>query len=290
MKRIEYKHDFFENAMTAMVKYLVMLYQPFSNVVGQNTIVGFVNSGDEKFLQDMILSGNQYDYTPRCSLVMIGLTEQRGDRSNKNTYGKFQAKNLDNKKIENYSAQYRRVPIDVSIEAEMVFTNIFEYLTFVEIYLMMTDEYHSFNFWHGGNVYNAILELPEIAEPTINTEFGINSDTRQWKMVLNYNLKTQFPAFKIYGIAGTNFVGNNDYRVIHPNQGMNVDDGGIITTGTNPNDPNTPNSSGEAGAGSDGTIVQVMEKIIHNTTVGDSEGALYEPTITQIITKNNTDE
>lgn len=270
MKKIDFKHDFYENALTATVKYLVMLFQPFANQVKQPVVVGFINLGDEKFTSDMIIAKKDYDFTPRCTLDLGGFSEQRGDLSNKNTYGNFEAINLDTNKIEHYSAKMQRKPIDVVINAELVFSNVFEYMTFLELYLMLTDEYHSFIFYHAGKKHEAILELPEFQDSETNTTFGLNSETRQRKMVLTFNLKTQFPAYRIYGLGGTNFVGNNDYN----DDSGNTGDGG----GGKP--------TGEAGNGNDGgNIVYPMDTIIHNIEFSDENNQKVDPKITQIITK-----
>lgn len=264
VKAIYYEHDFFEKALTALVNYLRELMKPYRNTLTDKTFPILIpNTGDEKFLFDEIQDRNVYSKVPRWDINILGVNNTDQKRTNPRENGTFTAvtvNSLGQNIKKDFSAPLARRPVDVGLATQVVFTNIFEYFRFVEIYLTLSTYPHVFTFYHAGRIHYAQFNFPELNDSDANVTFEFQADKRERKLPLPFVLQVQFPAYQIYGIPGTG------------NEGFNGDDG-----------------TGEGG-GTDDVVSGPMLKIIHNLKPKQKEGDPDSLILTQIITKPIPDD
>jgi hypothetical protein len=273
-KKIYYNHDFFKQAVTGMFSYLNQLMKPYKNTLNNDVFyIGLANTGDEKFLMDMIEDKAVYSNVPIWTFHILGINPKNDDRTNPHENGVFIAETrnaLGKKNIENFTAPLARRPVELGFSSQVKFSNIFEYFTFVEIYLMLSTYPHLYEFYHAGKRHIGMFSLPEIPDSDVNVTFGMEAEKRERKLELPIILNLQFPAYRIYGIPGTS------------NEGYNGD------------------GEGGEGGGTDDTAAGPMLKIIHNIMPRHNENDKSEKlVITQVVTKpieqynpdeENTDE
>ena len=263
-KPIYFEHDFFMQGVAGMMKYLTDLMKPYKNILNNETFPIYIaNTGDEKFLFDMIDDDKIYSLTPRWTFNLLGINSKNSDRTNPQENGAFDAKivSVKNRKItKTFSVPLARRPVEVGFQSEVRFSNIFEYFRFVEIYLILSTRPFVYKFVHAGKIHIGIFTLPELDEASAYVDFSMESEKRERKLPINFVLTLQFPAYQIYGIPGTN------------NEGFNGSSG-----------------NGEAGNVND-FASEPMNKIIHNIyskfLPSDPNGVK----LTQIITKQYEDK
>lgn len=282
-KRIEFEHDFFMNSITALNRYLIALFKPFQKKLKQTFPIGIINTGDEKFLMDMVGAKNIYDNSPRWSLDIAGINTKPEENTSFHELGFFIAKDLETGKSKEYGTNIQRKTTEVTFNTEVVFNNILEYFSFVEIYLCLTSIRHCFSFYHAGKRHLGIFELPDIQDDEKNSTFGFAAERRGHKLQLSFILQLQFPAYNIYGVPGSAWEGNNGFNDPNGNDRTYTDlDGNTVNT----NDGTAGNGENPDGTENNGPIVdgEPMIAIIHNMHVDnpEPEGIVS----TQIITKN----
>lgn len=262
VKKIKFDHDFLESSITGMIWYIKELMKPFKNTLNNKVFpVSIMNTGDEKFLFDMIDEKAIYSHSPRWTFNILGVNTKNSDRTNPRENGSFVAKttnSLGQSKTENFTAKLSRRPIEVGFQSEVVFNNIFEYFRFVEIYLILSTNPHIFKFYHSNKLHYGQFTFPELDDTSANVTFGMESEKRNRKLPVNFTLNLQFPAYNIYGLPGS------------ANEGFNG-----------------PNDDGSAG-GTEDLTGDTMIKIIHNIYPKFNKESEESIKITQIITPPNT--
>jgi hypothetical protein len=237
-KRIYFQHDFYENAIKGLLWYLRELMKPYANTLtDKNFFIGMKNTGDEKFLFDQIDSKHLYDSIPRWELDFLGINTLDDDRTNPRENGNFVAEtttNLGEKRKMDFSAPVARRPTEIGFDSQVLFSNVFEYLRFVEIYLILSTYSHTYKFYHAGKLHIGTFTFQDLTESTKNVTFGMEAEKRERKIPIAFTVVTQFPAYQIYGIPGTG------------NEGFNGDDGD------------------GSGGGTDDFLLSPMIKIIQN--------------------------
>lgn len=260
MQKLYYQHNFFENSIKGLIYYLNQLMKPFANTLNNDSFpISVPNTGDEQFLRDMIDDKKIYDYVPRWSINILGINNNENDRTNPNENGTFVAKTVNaakRSKSTNFSAPLVRRPVVIGLATEVLFSDIFEYFRFVEIYLILSTNPHVYKFEHAGRVHIGTFTFPELSDSDVNFELGMEANKRERKLPINFELTLQFPAYQIYGIPGTS------------------------------------NSGWEDGTGGGTTDLSAgpMLKIIHNLYPKENEQDTSDLVITQIITKPIPDD
>lgn len=277
-RKFEFKHDFFEKSMMGLTRYLNSLFKPYSRYLSQDFPIGIVHTGDEKYLFDQIYDGKIYDNVPRWSLAFAGLNTLKEENTNYHELGFFVALDENQRKRE-YGAPIQRITTEITFNTELLFSNIIEYLTFIEIYLTLTTIRHSFSFYHAGKRHIGIFELPEITDDEYNQTFGMTADKREHKLLLSFVLQLQFPAYQIYGIPGSSWEGNNGFD--DPNNNKLDDEKNPI------NDGSPGNGQDHDGNENHGPIVnsEPMNAIVHHMHVENPEPEGIVSTV--IVKKKN---
>lgn len=260
-KQIFFEHDFFKNAISGMIWYIRELMKPYSNTLSSDNkfYIGIMNTGDEKFMFDMVDEKAIYQHVPRWTFNILGINTVNGERTNPYENGTFTAKTknaIGIEKTENFSAPLARRPVDIGVASSAVFSNIFEYFRFVEIYLTISIRPHVFKFYHANKLHYGSFTFEELADTDTNVTFGMEAEKRNRKLPINFTLRANFPAYHIYGIPGSNDEGFNS--------------------------PNGPGSGG----GTENLVASPMLKIIHNIIPKFDKTDDDQLIITQIITKD----
>jgi hypothetical protein len=220
---IQFKHDFFKQAGTALVSYLdKLLNVPLTSAIPNMTKFPIMikNTGDETFITNMHESANAetlYGLVPRLTLDVGGISIQSGQLTNPHQMGLLLAKNAETDINEAYSTNVRRIPVEWVFNSEAVFSNILEYLAFVEVYLTVSHHNHLFVFYHAGTEYSGTFFLQEDMNSDTNLQLQFDSDKRLRKLPLAFSVQLQFPAFDIYTRDGVN---NNFAQIFKKNQTM----------------------------------------------------------------------
>jgi hypothetical protein len=201
-------HDFFENALTGFLKDIYGKLKPYEGVINAKFPVMIMNTGDETFLSNMLdedspLSVSEpklYQRVPRMVCNPLGIDISTDQLSAKKTYGKMvDISNLGYKTKK--ATNVRRIPLTTVISSKVYFSNIFQYLQFVEILLMTAFKENTYNFVYVGNTQVGSYSFTTSFEGVPNLSLSHDSEKRWREMELSFTLGLQYPAYDYYGGA-----------------------------------------------------------------------------------------
>lgn len=233
------EHNFLELASKAFIDYLDQMMKPYESIIGQELPIAINNTGDEVFLTNKFGGSMDrpqlYTSTPRLVLDVKGITIQSDQLTSFGHLGKLVVQNEDGFKTAK-RIPLRRIPLNFTYDCEMIFNNIFEYLTFIEVFLTISHHNHVFEFYYQGASYSATFFLPEDFDSSTNLELSYTTDRRHRRLPLTFVLQLQYPAYDIYRIG--NHLGDGGFnasdrmnKLIH---NMHVDDfpppAGLVST------------------------------------------------------------
>jgi len=214
------KHEFFELAGKAFIDYLDQMFKPFSDNIGSTFPIMITNTGDEIFLHNMFndVVDNEkplYSSIPRMSLDVRGIGIQSEQLTNYHDVlanATVQDSAGFNKRVK---LPVRRIPVTWTFNTEVVFNNIFEFLTFTEIFLTVSHHNHTFSFFYAGSEYHCMFLIPTDVETNVSLNLAYDTSKRERRLPLNFMLELQYPAFDIYPVG--NHKGHDGFA---PNETM----------------------------------------------------------------------
>lgn len=209
--KIQLDHTFFQTALAAFISDFSSNIEPFRDAisistenVGQKSIVPVYisNTGDEVFLSTMLFKSEDekkklYQQNPRIVFSVGGISTDTDALTNPHEFGRFVVSDSD-QKFEKAS-KVRRIQTRVSLPYEMIFSNIDQYLKFVDVMLTVFDRATVFEFVHAGKIHQATYNLTaNDYDSSANFSLGHDSDKRRRLMNASIELVVQFPAFDVY--------------------------------------------------------------------------------------------
>lgn len=186
-----------------------------------------MNTGDEVFIHNSNpdTGPKLYNRVPRMVLDPEGLTILIDQLTSPHNLGRFVEKDNVVGSKSSKVANVRRVPIEFPMQAQVYFSNIFEFFSFVEILLCTTYRDNIFDFYYNDIRFIGSYNYQDSFDPQSNQTLGFDSEKRQRILPLNFNVDLQFPAFDYYNsrsiIDGANAIQQVIHRM-HTNGTFNV--------------------------------------------------------------------
>lgn len=216
------KHTFFHNSIAAFLGDFSVSIQPYRDLISADLPVSIANSGDEVFLATMLFKTEEdrkklYAKNPRINFSIGNIGSQTDNYTSPHVLGKF-VNEHDSGTLTAKRAEVRRTPTIINMSYDFKFTNIDQYLKFVDVMLTISGVARVFEFEYMGAIYTGSYKLTT-NEFDKNTNFTLGFDTeRRNSMTNSVEVTVNFPAFNVYpnnGIAG------NNPDVFDENQRMN---------------------------------------------------------------------
>lgn len=196
------QHDFFQNALTSFIYDLNSRLKHFSNSINDSKFpIMIMNTGDEVYLANMQEDSKDkvrlYDRIPRMILSIGGADIKTDQLSNPNNFGKLSdnSTGFNNTKV----ATVRRIPISFVVNSKVYFSNMLQYLSFIEVFLSTTFRVSSFNFKHSGAVHYGSYTSSNSFDGNPNFGLRHDSEKRRIELDITFELELQFPAYDYYG-------------------------------------------------------------------------------------------
>lgn len=215
-------HDFFESALKGMLSNLTERMQPYSEYLNRTFPILVMNTGDEVFLQNIKpddANKTLYNSIPRMVCDIGGINVLSDQLSSMTNYGRFTIQDditgIKSEKV----ANFRRIPLNITVNAQVYFSNIFQYLQFVEILLMMTYDNCVFTYYYQDKFLQGNFNYQDQYNTEPNMSLSFDSDKRHRIMNLTFEVELQFPSFDYYNtrsmLDATKAIQTVIYRV-HP--------------------------------------------------------------------------
>lgn len=199
-----FEHDFFENALTAMVNDMSLWF-------GVQRIPVFVqNTGDEAFIMDQhtrkrfetLKSGENrdkealYNVRPRISLDIEGFDFLQDEITSPHAKASFNLNMKDGTR--SYRAKMQRIPVSMNIGLQLFTDNLLHALKNSEKLMMILCKHNAFEFTYLGKVYNGSYQFKWALENNRNVSMQYDKERRTATLVTNITLQLQYPNFSIY--------------------------------------------------------------------------------------------
>lgn len=226
-------HNFFTIAGKAFIHYLDKMFTPFKDQLGKDVFpIMIKNTGDEAFLTNMN-TDDLYSSVPRLTLDVMSIGLVNDQLTNHFMHGKASMNN-DAGFPTSKMMPVRRVPINWQFNSEVVFNNVLEYLSFVDVLLTVSHHNHYFEFYYLGNVYTGTFQLPEDFDSEANSSLGFDSEKRRRILPLMFTLQLQFPAYDFYNInqymdPEILSASNSMHQIIHKIHIDDTSEDGVLT-------------------------------------------------------------
>lgn len=220
-------HNFFEVALTAMIDDLTNRLSPYSAYIKQKFPIMIMNTGDEVFIQNINPdSGTKlYNRVPRMVLDPEGVSVLLDQLTSPHNLGKFVEQDIVSGFKSSKVANVRRIPIELPMQAQVYFSNVFEFFSFIEILFCTTFRDNLFDFYYNDIRHTGSYNYQDSFDPQTNKSLGFDSEKRQRIMNLTFNVDLQFPAFDYYNsrslIDGANSIQQAQHRM-HSNGVFNL--------------------------------------------------------------------
>lgn len=200
-----YKHDFFENALTAMVNDMSLWFGI------QRIPVLVLNTGDEAFIMDQYTrrkydelkhSENRdkevlYQQRPRIVLDIESFDFQQEEVSSPHARGKFELNQHDGTR--SYRTKVLRIPVDVGIGLQLHTDNLLHAMMNTEKLMMNLCKHNAFEFQYLGKTYNGSYRFDWTVQDNRKIRMTYDEGDRRNRILsTNITLQLQYPNFSIY--------------------------------------------------------------------------------------------
>lgn len=201
------KHTFFHNSLAAFISHFSGNMQPYRELVDAPVPVSIINTGDEVFLSTMLFKTPEqktalYSHNPRISFSIGGIAKNTDELTSPFILGKFiedSASGFDAPK----RANVRRVPTTISMNYEMLFSNIDQYFKFVDVMLTVIEQEQVFEFEYAGTIHRGSYSISsEQYDSSANLSLSHDSEKRRRILENSLEVKLQFPAYDVYSTNG----------------------------------------------------------------------------------------
>lgn len=224
-------HNFFENALRAMMYDISLRSSPLNSVYKQTFPVAIMNTGDEVYMSNMFVDDPKqiYQRVPRMTFDIGGLTVNADQLTNPHTLGEFKDTVHSFKKAR--AANVRRMPIEFEMSAQVYFSNIFEFLQFTEVVLMNTYKNNIFPFYYLDKRHVGSYSYQDNLTGETNSTLGYDTDRRGRILSLAFTVELQYPAYDYYGVPeNIDFDADGTGRgdALLPGKGSSLIDSGTV--------------------------------------------------------------
>lgn len=272
------KFNFFETSIKAFLFGIDQRLVAYQEYTKQRFPLYIMNTGDEVYLSNLFKDekNQPYQKVPRMIFNIGGFSVNDDEISNPYNVAKF----VDLDKESGYKTHkrsgMRRIPVVLSIESMVTFSNIFQYFTFLEIFLMTTYRTNIFKYYYLDKLLTGSFSYSASFDGDQNLNLAFDNEKRQITLPIPFEISLQFPSLDYFGdntfnlgSFGTGGAGRGDNTTDlegNPIQAGNVPD--YVYNPKDDNDGNYPHVWSEGD-----TIGKLLHRVHPNNSEIDPESS-----------------
>lgn len=136
-----------------------------------------------------------YNTIPRCIVTPSGINILTDQLTNPYTNGSFQIEDDDN--IYQFHAEYRRMPIEMSVGLKYYFNSFSDVLECTQQICAKLAFINNFKVNYLGQTISSTYQIPESIDPEMNMEFdGLTTDSKYRSISLDLRVLSNIPVIK----------------------------------------------------------------------------------------------